>query len=223
MRQFAIELEALNQKLLQMGRLVESAISFAVRSLIEQNVQLAERVIHEEPTVNRLEIEVDGMATRLIALYQPVARDLRLLTAAIKINTNLERIGDLAMHIAERSLATMNHPLVKSITDIPKIASLAESMLVKCLDAFVMGDADAAHSVLLADDDVDQLRDHIHLELTDIMRRDPTLSSVALDLLFIARNLERIGDHATNIAEEVLFVVKGIDVRHHAQQNENTQ
>lgn len=206
-----------------MGRAVVSAINSATRSLIEQNVELAERVIREEPTVNRLEIEIDAMATRLIALYQPVARDLRLLTAVIKINTNLERVGDLAMHIAERSLATMNHPLVKSMTDIPKIASLAQSMLLKCLDAFVTGDADSAHSVLLADDEVDQLRDEIHLELMDTMRRDPTLSSVAVDLLFIARNLERIGDHATNIAEEVLFVVKGIDVRHHAQQNENTR
>jgi phosphate transport system protein len=221
-RQFAIELEELNRKLLQMGRLVESAISFAARSLIDQNAVLAEEVIRGEPIVNGLEIEIDGMATRLIALYQPVARDLRLLTAAIKINTNLERVGDLAMHIAERSLATMNHPLAKSMTDIPKIAALAQSMLLNCLDAFVKGDADLAHSVLLADDEVDQLRDQIHVQLTDIMRGDPRLSSVALNLLFIARNLERIGDHATNIAEEVLFVVKGIDVRHHSQQNRIT-
>jgi phosphate transport system protein len=175
--------------------------------------ELAEKVICQEPTVNGLEIEMDGIATRLIALYQPVARDLRFLTAAIKINTNLERVGDLAMHIAEHSVATMNHPLVKSMTDIPRIASLAQSMLLKSLDAFVRVDADSAHSVLLADDELDQLRDEIHVELVEIMRRDPTLSSVALDLLFIARNLERIGDHATNIAEEVLFVVKGIDVR----------
>jgi phosphate transport system protein len=220
-RQFAIELEELNRRLLEMGRLVESAIDFAVRSLLEQNVVLAEEVIRGEPKVNGLEIEIDGMATRLIALYQPVARDLRLLTAAIKINTNLERVGDLAMHIAERSLATMNHPLVKSMADIPKIGSLAQSMLLNCLDAFVRGDADLAHSVLLTDDEVDQLRDKIHVELMDIMRREPTQSSVALDLLFIARNLERIGDHATNIAEEVLFVVKGVDVRHHAQQDQS--
>ncbi len=222
MRQFAIELEELNRKLLQMGRLVGSAIDCAVRSLVEQNVDLAEAVIRGEPTVNGLEMEIDGLATRLIALYQPVARDLRLLTAAIKLNTNLERIGDLAMHIAERSLAIMNDPLVESTTDIPKIASLAQSMLLNCLDAFVKGDAELAHSVLLADDQVDQLRDQIHVELMDIMRRDPTQSRVALDLLFIARNLERIGDHATNIAEEVLFVVKGIDVRHHSQRNDNT-
>ena len=221
MRHFSIELEELNQKLLQMGGLVESAIHRAVRSLVEQNRELAEDVIRDEPRVNRMEMEIDGLATRLLALRQPVARDLRLLTAALKINTDLERIGDLAMHIAERSLSLMNHPLVKPMTDIPKMASLVQSMLLKCLDAFVNSDADLAYSVLLADDEVDQLRDTVHEELLDVMQRDPTVLTAAIDLIFIARNLERIGDHATNIAEDVVFLVKGIDVRHHAQQAEN--
>ncbi|MBV8729011.1 MAG: phosphate signaling complex protein PhoU [Acidobacteriia bacterium] len=204
-----------------MGGLVESAIHRAVRSLIEQNRELAEDVIRDEPRVNRMEMEIDGLATRLLALRQPVARDLRLLTSALKINTDLERIGDLAMHIAERSLSLMNHPLVKPMTDIPKMASLVQSMLLKCLDAFVNSDADLAHNVLLSDDEVDELRDAVHAELLDIMQRDPTVLTAAIDLLFIARNLERIGDHATNIAEDVVFLVKGIDVRHHAQQVEN--
>jgi phosphate transport system protein len=220
-RHFSIELEELNEKLLQMGGLVESAIHRSVRSLIEQDRDLAEAVIRDEPEINRIEMEIDGLATRLLALRQPVARDLRLLTAALKINTDLERIGDLAVHVAERSLSLMHHPLVKPMTDIPKMASLVQSMLLKCLDAFVQGDADLARSVLLSDDEVDKLRDAVYAELLDIMQRDPSVLTAAIDLLFIGRNLERIGDHATNIAEDVVFLVKGVDVRHRAEQIEN--
>src|ERR1700686_5572582 len=161
MRHFTIELEELNQKLLQMGGMVESAISRSVRSLIEQDRELAQQVIRDEPQINRMEMEIDGLVTRLLALRQPVARDLRFLTAALKINTDLERIGDLANHIAERSLSLMHHPLVKPMTDIPKMASLVQSMLLKCLEAFVNGDADLARSVLLSDAEVDQLRDGV--------------------------------------------------------------
>ena len=221
MRHFSIELDELNEKLLQMGGLVESAIHRSVRSLIEQDRDLAEEVIRDEPEINRIEMEIDGLATRLLALRQPVARDLRLLTAALKINTDLERIGDLAVHVAERSLSLMHHPLVKPMTDIPKMASLVQSMLLKCLDAFVQGDAELARSVLVSDDEVDKLRDAVYAELLDIMQRDPAVLTAAIDLLFIARNLERIGDHATNIAEDVVFLVKGVDVRHRAEQTEN--
>src|SRR5579863_5300315 len=197
-----------------MGGLVESAIHRSVRSLVDQNKELAEQVIRDEPQINRMEMEIDGLATRLLALNQPVARDLRFLTAALKINTDLERIGDLAVHVAERSLSLMHHPLVKPMTDIPKMASLVQSMLLKCLDAFVQGDADLARSVLMSDDEVDSLRDAVYAELLDLMQRDPSVLTAAIDLLFIARNLERIGDHATNIAEDVVFLVKGVDVRH---------
>jgi len=220
-RQFSIELEELNQKLLQMGGMVESAIHRAVRSLVEQNRELAEEVIRDEPKINQMEMEIDGMATRLLALRQPVARDLRLLTAALKINTDLERIGDLAVHVAERSISLMHHPLVKPMTDIPKMAFLVQSMLLKCLDAYVQGDADLAQSVLVSDDEVDNLRDAVYAELLDVMQRDVAVLTAAIDLLFIARNLERIGDHATNIAEDVVFLVKGIDVRHGAKQPES--
>jgi phosphate transport system protein len=220
-RHFTVELEELNQKLLQMAGLVESAIHRSVRALLEQDRELAEEVIRDEPKINRMEMEIDGLVTRLLALRQPVARDLRFLTAALKINNDLERIGDLANHIAERSISLMHHPLVKPMTDIPKMASLVQSMLLKCLDAFVNGDADLAHTVLLSDAEVDSLRDAVYNELLEIMQRDPSLVTTAIDLIFIARNLERIGDHATNIAEDVVFLVKGIDVRHHEQQAES--
>jgi phosphate transport system protein len=222
-RQFAIELEDLNERLLQMGGLVETAIHRSVRALIEQNRELAEQVIRDEPQINKMEMVIDGLVTRLLALRQPVARDLRFVTAVLKINTDLERIGDLAQHIAERSLSVMQHPLVKPMTDIPKMASLVQSMVLKALDAFVKVDADLAHSVLLADDEVDSLRDAIYSELLGLMQRDPTLVTTAIDLIFVARNLERIGDHATNIAEDVVFLAKGIDVRHHANQGEDVQ
>jgi phosphate transport system protein len=220
-RHFSVELEELNNKLLQMAGRVESAIDRSVRSLIEQDREQAQQVIRDEPQINRMEMEIDGLITRLLALRQPVARDLRFLTAALKINTDLERIGDLANHIAERSLSLMHHPLVKPMTDIPRMASLVQSMLLKCLEAFVKGDADLARSVLLSDDEVDNLRDAVYKELVETMQRDPGIVPAAVDLIFVARNLERIGDHTTNIAEDVVFLVKGIDVRHHAEQTEN--
>src|SRR5271165_3378769 len=199
-----------------MAGLVESAIHRSVRSLVEQNRDLAQQVIRDEPQINRMEMEIDGLVTRLLALRQPVARDLRFLTSALKINTDLERMGDLANHIAERSLSLMHHPLVKPMIDIPKMAVLVQSMLLKCLDAFVNGDADLARTVLLSDHEVDVLRDAVYGELLAIMQRDPTVVPAAVDLIFVARNLERIGDHTTNIAEDVVFLIKGIDVRHRA-------
>jgi len=220
-RHFSVELEDLNQKLLQMAGMVESAIHRSVRSLVEQDRELAQQVIRDEPQINRMEMEIDGVATRLLALRQPVARDLRFLTAALKINTDLERIGDLANHIAERSLSLMHHPLVRPMTAIPRMASLVQSMLLQVLEAFVKGDADLARSVLLADDEVDRLRDGVYAELVETMQRDPGVVPAAVDLIFVARNLERIGDHTTNIAEDVVFLIQGVDVRHRAEQAEN--
>ncbi len=200
-----------------MGALVESSIQRAVRSLVESDADLAAQVLDDEVTINHMEMEIDGMATRLLALRQPVARDLRLLTAALKINTDLERIGDLAEHIAKRSLSLMHHPLVKTLSDIPTMDSRVRSMLHTCLDAFVRGDADLARIVLLSDDEVNMLRDAVYGDLLDAMRRDPALVPPAVALIFVARNLERIGDHATNIAEDVVFLVMGVDVRHAKQ------
>ena len=217
MRQLTIELDELNQKLLQMAGKVEASINRAIRSLMDKNPDLAEQVIRDEPEINRMEMELDGLTTRLLALRQPVARDLRTLTAALKINTDLERIGDLAVHIAERSLSLMIHPPGAPLVDIPKMASLVQSMLLRVLDAFVQGDAEEARAVLLADAEVDSMRDAMYHELVASMQSDPSLVPAAIDLIFMARNLERIGDHATNIAEDVIFMIQGVDVRHHAE------
>ena len=218
MRQFTVELDELNQKMLKMAGMVEASINRAIRALVDKDRELAEQVIRDEPAINRMEMELDGLATRLLALRQPVARDLRLLTAALKISTDLERIGDLAVHIAERSLSLMHHPLAAPVVDIPKMASLVQSMLLTVLEAFVHGDADMARSVLLADAEVDAMRDVMYAQLVATMQADPSTVNAAIDMIFVARNLERIGDHATNIAEDVVFLVQGIDVRHHAEQ-----
>jgi len=217
-RHFTQELEELNQRLLQMGGLVEATIHRSVRSLVERNSALAEQVIRDEPEINDMEIQIDSLTTRLLARQQPVAKDLRFLTAAMKINTDLERMGDLAVNIAERALSLLAQPPVKPMIDIPRMAVLVESMLLNSLDAFVNADEAKARSVLMSDDEVDLLRDAVYGELVDYMQKDPTVVRSAVDLIFVARNLERIGDHATNIAEDVVFFVKGVDVRHHAEE-----
>jgi len=215
LRHFSIELEELHALLLQMGELVESSIRRSVQSLVERDKELAKAVMRDEPRVNQMQVEIDSKTTRLLALNQPVARDLRFLTATLKINTDLERMGDLAVNIAERAIALINLPAVKPLVDIPKMAALAQNMLLKSLEAFVRADADLAQSILPSDDEVDGLKDSVYQELVELMQRDPVTIPAAVDLIFVARNLERIADHATNIAEDVIFLAKGIDVRHH--------
>ncbi len=215
MRHFSVELEELNQALLQMGGLVEQSIRRAVQSVVEREKEVAKQVMRDEERINQMQLEIDAESTRLLALNQPVARDLRLLTAILKINTDLERMGDLAVNIAERSISLANRPRLKALVDIPKMASLTESMLLKSLDAFVKGDPELATSVLLADNEVDSLRDAVYTELVALMQREPQVVPGAVDLMFVARNLERIADHSTNIAEDVIFLVRGEDVRHH--------
>ena len=222
MRHFSVELEGLNHRLLEMGGLVESSIHHSVQALVERDKEIAKQVMRDEPRINQMQVEVDAMAMRLLALNQPVARDLRLLTAVLKINTDLERMGDLAVNIAERAMSLVSRPAVKPLIDIPKMASLVQSMLLKSLDAFVRGDVELAMSVLPADDDVDMLRDSVYTELIDFMQRDVVMVPAAVDFMFVARNLERIADHATNIAEDVIFLVKGIDVRHHGLLKESS-
>ena len=217
MRHFIEELEELQKRLLEMGGLVESAIHDSVVSLTEKDEERARKVLFNEARINQMEIEIDDLVTRLLALHQPMARDLRLLTAALKINNDLERMGDLAVNIVERSLSLLKGPPVKPLIDIPQMARLAESMVHRSLDSFVKRDAELARSVLLSDDAVDELRDTIYNELVGFMERDPSTISRAMDLVFVARNLERIADHATNIAEDALFLIKGVDVRHHAE------
>ncbi|MEO5926684.1 MAG: phosphate signaling complex protein PhoU [Bryobacteraceae bacterium] len=217
MRHFAEELEQLNQALLEMGGLVESSIHTSVQALVLGDDRLAQRVREDEQLINKMELDIDARVTRLLALNQPVAGDLRLLVMCLKINTDLERMGDLAANVAERavSLNKLNAPLGRPLVDMPRMASMVEDMLHRTLDAFVRRDADMASAILPADDDVDQLRDGVYKELIDLMRRDPTLVDAAVHLMFVARSLERIADHATNIAEDVIYLVRGVDVRHH--------
>ena len=219
MRHFVEELETLQGRLLEMGSLVESGVHQSVLALVENSEELAQQVLRNEDRINRFEVEIDEMAVRLLALQQPMARDLRLITAAIKINTDLERMGDLAVNIVERSSALMHRPRVKPLIDIPQMARTVESMVRKSLDAFVKREPELARSVLLSDDVVDRLRDSIHNELVEFMQNDPSIIPQAIDLILVARHLERIADHATNIAEDTLFLVKGIDVRHHLEPN----
>ncbi len=216
MRHFAQELEEVNQSLLQMGGMVESSIHCAIQALEERDERLARRIIEDEPRINRMEMEIDSQVTRLLALQQPVAKDLRFLTSVLKINGDLERMGDLAVHIARRTLSLMRQPEIKPLVDIPRMATLAEEMLRKSLDAFVKQDAELAESVLPADEEVDGLRDKVFAELIEVMQSDPAKIPAALDLLFVARHLERTADHSTNIAVDVIFLVRGEDVRHHA-------
>ena len=218
MRHFQQELEKLKAKLLEMGALVESSIHTSVQSFIEHDDRLARRVMEDETLINKMELDLDARVTRLLALNQPVAGDLRLLVMCLKINTDLERMGDLAVSIAGRaiSLNQLHAPLDGVLEDMPRMAALVEDMLHRTLDAFVKRDADLASKILPADDEVDSIRDGIYNELISTMRQNPALVDAAVHLMFIARNLERIADHATNIAEDVIYLVRGIDVRHHA-------
>ena len=220
MRHFVEELDYLRSRLLEMSGLVEDSVYRSVLCLAEKDPQHAQRVLHNEAEINRMEIEIDDMAVRLLLLQQPMATDLRFITAAIKINSDLERMGDLAVNIGERALFLINEPLMKPLIDIPLMADRVQSMIRKSLDAFVKKDADLARSVLVSDDAVDELRDAVYEELISYMERDPKTVRQGVNLMFVARNLERLADHATNIAEDVLYLVQGIDVRHHAEARE---
>jgi phosphate transport system protein len=222
MLHFREELDELQRRLLEMAGLVESAIHQSILALVQRDEEAAKEVLWKEAQINQKDLEIDEFATRLLALYQPMARDMRFLTAVIKMNGDLERMGDLAVNITERALSLMQEPPVKPLIDIPRMAGLAEAMVRNSLDALVKRDESLARSVLLSDDEVDQLRDAVYKELVTFMQEHTTTIPRAVDLMFIAHNLERIADHATNIAEDVLFLMKGIDVRHHAEQRQQT-
>jgi phosphate transport system protein len=216
-RHFVEELEQLKTKLLEMSSLVEAAIQRSISAVIHKDRSAAEQVFRDEDRINEIEIEIDEFAINLLALQQPMAADLRLIVAALKINTDLERMGDLSVNIAQRATSLMEEPVIKPMIDIPHIAGLVQSMVRKALDAFVSRDADLARSVLASDDAVDSLRSACYHELVSFMEKDPQNIRQALDLLAVTRNLERIADHSTNIAEDVLFLVKGVDVRHRSE------
>jgi phosphate transport system protein len=216
-RHFVAELERLKQLLLEQGSLVEAAIYRSVSAVIGRNETLARDVLKNETQINRLEVEIDDFAVNLLALQQPMATDLRLIFASVKINNDLERMGDLAVNIAHRALSLVNRPSIGPAVEIPRIGEMVESMVRKSLDSFIHGDPDVAREVLAADDDVDRLRTEIAGQLLGCMEEDSRNIRPSVDLLFVIKNLERIADHATNVAEDVLFLTKGIDVRHHAE------
>jgi len=215
-RHFAEELDRLKQRLLTMGGLAEDRVQLAIRGLVDREPSVMASVIDGDHQINQLQLEIDDRAFKLLALHQPMAIDLRSIVAAVKINSDLERVGDLAINIAEAAQRYIDHPPVKALVDIPRMATLAQAMLHDALDAFVSHDLAAAQSVLDRDDTLDTLKNQVFRELLTYMIGEPRTIEPALDLILISRHLERVGDHATNIAEDVIFIVAGRDVRHHA-------
>ncbi len=213
-RQYEEELRNLRNNLLKMGGMVERQIADAVQATVNRDSAMAQRVIAEDAEVNRMDIEVEELCIKLLALRQPAARDLRFITTGLKINVDLERIGDLAVNIAERALELNQEPMVKPFLDIPRMATLARSMVKDSLDAFTREDCALAEDVIRRDDQVDQLNYQIFRELLSYMAEDARTIGRGTRILFVSRYLERIADHATAIAEMVIFMVKGKTIRH---------
>jgi phosphate transport system protein len=214
-RHFQADLEQLKARLLEMGGLAEEQVRLAVKGLVDRDDDLIERVLVSDEPLNALHIEIDGRCFTLLALYQPMAVDLRAIVAAVKINTDLERVGDLAVNIAEAGRRYFQHPAVKELIDIPKMAVIAQDMLRDALDAYVHRNTALAQTVLNKDDGLDELKTAVSRELLTHMLQEASTIEPSLDLLLMSRHLERIGDHATNIAEDVIFMVSAKDVRHH--------
>jgi phosphate transport system protein len=199
-----------------MGSLAERAVHQSVHSVLESDEQLAKRVLDEEGAINELQLEVDDRVVHLLALHQLMAIDLRFVLAVSRINNDLERIGDQAVNIAQGALRILRHPRVKPYVDLPRMSEVAEEMMRDSLNAVVRRDVDLARKVLASDDMVDHYRDQIFRELLTYMMGDSSVVFPAFELILVAKNLERIGDHATNIAEDVIYIVQGQDVRHPA-------
>ena len=214
-RHFQQDLDGLNERLLAMGGLAEERVRESVRGLMERDHAPLDSVLSGDEPINDLHMEVDDRCFKLLALHQPMAADLRVIVAAVKINTDLERVGDLAVNIAEAGKRYLQHPPVKPLIDIPRMGELAQKMLRDSLDAFVRRDMVLAEAVLAADDTLDALKSQIFRELLTYMLQAPETIEPALDLILISRHLERIGDHATNVAEDVIFILSARDVRHH--------
>jgi len=215
-RHFERDLEELKERLLWMGSLAERAVHQSVQSVLDADEKLARSVLDEEPVVNELQKEIDDRVVQLLALYQLMATDLRFVLAVSRINNDLERIADQAVNISQAALRVIRHPRVKPYVDLPRMSEIAEEMVRDALNALVHKDLDLAKSVLGRDDEVDNLRDQIFRELLSYMMGDSAVVFPAFELILVAKNLERIGDHATNIAEDVIYMVAGSDVRHPA-------
>jgi phosphate transport system protein len=221
-RPFDEELKALKQTLLRMAASAEEQIAQAVRALADREEGLACGVLDREEALNLLDIEIDEMGMRLLALRQPLAADLRFITSALKIGSDLERIGDLAVNIAERTIDLLKSPQLKPLIDIPLMAEIAQGMVRDALSAFVNGDEALARDVCGRDDRVDRLNDQVFRELLTYMMQDRGTISRAVDLMLIGRHLERIADHATNIGEDVIYMVKGKTIKHHIEEGRAT-
>ena len=217
-RRFEHELESLRTSLVKMGSVVEDAISNAIRSLLNKDDTLAQKVIDADERINSLELEIDNAILDLLALQQPVASDLRFILASQKINNDLERIGDHAVNIAESALALKQFPEVRPVEEIPRMAEITRTMLKEVLDSFIQPDPRTALSVLKRDDEIDELNRGVARHIIDLVRKDPHAIEGALALVRVSRNLERVADLATNIAEEVLFYTQARVVKHHAEE-----
>ncbi|MEI6049577.1 MAG: phosphate signaling complex protein PhoU [Bacteroidota bacterium] len=212
------ELTDLKQQLLKMGTLVETAIFESMESLKELSIERVNKIINEDKVIDEMENAIDERCLDLLALRQPMAIDLRFITMSMKISTDLERIADLAVDIAQRVQDLVGKPLLKPLIDIPKLTKLAQQMTKDALDAFVNKDAELAGSVILRDSEADKLRNLVQKELVDdYMSKDSSTASRAVPLLLIARHLERICDHATNISENVIYMVNADVVKHHPE------
>ncbi len=213
---FQQELNQLKSELLRMAGLVERAISSAIEALVRRDTPLAEKTIKEDVQINEMEIDIDERCLMLLALHQPMAADLRFITSAMRFNIELERIRDLAVNIAERVISLNQEPQLKPYIDLPDMAEITKKMLRDVLDAFVNGDAALARSVCERDDQVDALNNQVFRELLTYMMSDPKTITRAVHLIIVSRYLERIADHATNIAEGVIFMAKALVIKHHA-------
>jgi phosphate transport system protein len=221
MRQFDEELDELKQTLLKMAGKAEAMIHNSVQALVQRDWSLAGNIPELETEVNELQLEIDDRCFKLLALRQPMAHDLRFIIAAMKISSDLERIGDQSVNITENTQVLLQFPVLKPLIDIPQMADIAKGMVRDSLDAFVELDAAKAREVVVRDDRVDGLKDQVFRELLTYMISDPRTIQVALQLILVARHLERIADHATNIAEDVVYMVEAKDIRHHAEEKEH--
>jgi phosphate transport system protein len=211
---FDEELVRLNGLVLQMGSLVEMAIKNSVQSIVARDNELARKVIDGDHQVNTLDIEIDEESIRLIAIRQPKAGDLRLITTAMKITADLERMGDLAVNIAQRAIELNKEPVLKEYIDIPRMREIAQGMTRDALDAFVKRDMKLAKDVIMRDDEIDDLKHKILSELLFLMTENSSIICRAMRVTFVAQYLERIADHATNMAEMVLYLIEGKIIRH---------
>jgi phosphate transport system protein len=213
-RHFEQEMAALKQKLLTMASHAETALNNGIKALVERNDELAREVIADDSIIDHLEVEIDEMAIALLALQGPMASDLRLITVAMKISHDLERVGDEATTIARRTVELSQEPQLKPYVDIPRMASLAMEMLNQALDAFVNRSPEKARAVIPQDKEVDNINRQLQRELISFMIEKPATITRCLNLMIISKSVERIADHATNIAEEVVFLYEGRDIRH---------